>query len=728
MAERSFKKEVQHLRLGAGETFTGEGILAITKALLECGVGYVGGYQGAPISHLMDVLADAEEILGELGVRFEANASEAAAAAMLAASVHYPIRGAVTFKGSVGVNVASDALANLASSGVTGGALVIVGEDYGEGSSIMQERSHAFAMKSQFWLLDPRPNLPSIVQAVDQGFALSEATNTPVMLMVRIRSCHVTGQFTTRDNRRPPLTVREALSSPRRDVSRIVLPPMSYAQEQDKIKTRWPAAQRYIREHRLNERFGPDRAPIGLILQGGMYNGVIRALQRLGLADIHGHTDIPLYVLNVTYPLVQDEVLEFCEGKDAVLVIEEGQPEFLEQGLAHLLYKSGSATRLHGKDIFPMAGEYTGQVMLDAVEGFLRQAAPQLLPPQIRAPNRPAAPAIPDLSKTVPIRPPGFCTGCPERPIFAAMKLVQQELGEHQISADIGCHLFASLPPFNIGGATMGYGLGPASNAAFDGGGERRPISVIGDGGFWHNGLSSSIGNMVFNKSDGVALIVDNYYSAATGGQDIPSSRADNPTKATNNPITKALKGVGVDWVRQVDNTYDVGQMRAVLREALTTDATGPKVIVASSECMLNRQRREKPQKAQAIKAGRRMETPRFGVDEDICTGDHACIRLSGCPSLSLKRLDDPLRDDPVASIDQSCVGCGNCGEVADAAVLCPSFYRADVVHNPSRLERMIARLRAAAIGWLQARRARKRLDFDAWDGVPAAWDGVPAE
>lgn len=728
MAERSFKKEVQHLRLGAGETFTGEGILAITKALLECGVGYVGGYQGAPISHLMDVLADAEEILGELGVRFEANASEAAAAAMLAASVHYPIRGAVTFKGSVGVNVASDALANLASSGVTGGALVIVGEDYGEGSSIMQERSHAFAMKSQFWLLDPRPNLPSIVQAVEQGFALSEATNTPVMLMVRIRSCHVTGQFTTRDNRRPPLTVREALSSPRRDVSRIVLPPMSYAQEQDKIKTRWPAAQRYIREHRLNERFGPDQAPIGLILQGGMYNGVIRALQRLGLADIHGHTDIPLYVLNVTYPLVQDEVLAFCEGKDAVLVIEEGQPEFLEQGLAHLLYKSGSTTRLHGKGIFPMAGEYTGQVMLDAVEGFLRQAAPQLLPPQIRAPNRPAAPEIPDLSKTVPIRPPGFCTGCPERPIFAAMKLVQQELGEHQISADIGCHLFASLPPFNIGGATMGYGLGPASNAAFDGGGERRPISVIGDGGFWHNGLSSSIGNMVFNKSDGVALIVDNYYSAATGGQDIPSSRADNPTKATNNPITKALKGVGVDWVRQVDNTYDVGQMRAVLREALTTDATGPKVIVASSECMLNRQRREKPQKAQAIKAGRRMETPRFGVDEDICTGDHACIRLSGCPSLSLKRLDDPLRDDPVASIDQSCVGCGNCGEVADAAVLCPSFYRADVVHNPSRLERMIARLRAAAIGWLQARRARKRLDFDAWDGVPAVWDGVPAE
>ncbi len=711
MAERSFKAEVEDLRLGARETFTGEGILALTKALLENGVGYVGGYQGAPISHLMDVLADAQDLLDELGVRFEANANEAAAAAMLAASVHYPIRGAVTFKGPVGVNVASDALANLSSSGVTGGALIILGEDYGEGSSIMQERSHAFAMKSQFWLLDPRPNLPSIVRAVDHGFALSEASNSPVMLMVRIRSCHVTGTFTTRDNRRPALSVREALSAPRSDFARVVLPPMSYVHEQDKVRNRWPAAERYVLEHRLNERFGPQQAPVGIVVQGGMYNGVVRALQRLGLADIYGETQVPLYVLNVTYPLVSSEFLEFAKGKDSLLVVEEGQPEFIEQSLSTFLYRAQSMVRLHGKDMLPMAGEYTGQVLLDGVTAFLKQAAPHLLPAQVRAPNE-DAPAVPDLSKTVPVRPPGFCTGCPERPIFAALKLVQKDLGQHQISADIGCHLFGALPPFEVGGATMGYGLGPAANGAFDGGGERRPISIIGDGGFWHNGLSSSFTNMVFNKSDGLAVVVDNYYSAATGGQDVMSSRADNATKATKNPIAGAVKGIGISWVREISNTYDVGRVRDVLREALTTNVPGPKVIVASSECMLNRQRREKPLRQQAIRDGRRVEAPRFGVDEAICTGDHACIRLSGCPSLSLRRLDDPLRDDPVATIDQSCVGCGNCGEVADAAVLCPSFYRADVVHNPTPWERRRAAFRARVIGWLQARRQARRLDF----------------
>src|SRR5476651_2677584 len=258
MAERSFKKEVRKLRLGDGEEFHGEGILAVTKALLQSGVSYVAGYQGAPISHLMDVLADANEILEGLGVHFENSASEATAAATLAASVNYPLRGAVTFKSTVGTNVASDALANLASGGVTGGALIIIGEDYGEGSSIMQERVHAFAMKSQIWLLDPRPNLESIVRAVEDGFELSEASNTPVMLEVRIRACHVHGSFIAKDNKPPPFTLAQALESPVRDTNRIVLPPASYLHEKEKVEQRWPAAVKFIKERKLNEFFDGD--------------------------------------------------------------------------------------------------------------------------------------------------------------------------------------------------------------------------------------------------------------------------------------------------------------------------------------------------------------------------------------------------------------------------------------------------------------------------------------
>ena len=433
MAERSFKSEVAKLRLGAGQEFRGEGILAVTKALLQSGVSYVSGYQGAPISHLVDVLADADDVLRDLGIRFEASANEAAAAAALAASINYPLRGAATFKSTVGTNVASDALANLASGGVTGGALIIVGEDYGEGSSIMQERSHAFAMKSQMWLVDPRPNLPSIVQAVEKSFELSEASNTPVMLELRIRACHVYGSFTARDNARPAFTLRDALDHPRRDANRIVLPPASYLHEREKVEKRWPAAVRFIEQHKLNEFFDGDAGDIGIVMQGGMYNTALRALELLGLADVFGASRIPLYVLNVTYPLIDAEFARFCVGKKAILIIEEGQPEFIEQAVNTILRRADIQTRVEGKGMLPMAGEYTGGVMKAGLRKFVAAYRPDLLPdaraPAAAAPDDRLAKAQQAVAGKVHGRPPSFCTGCPERPIFAAMKLVERELG-----------------------------------------------------------------------------------------------------------------------------------------------------------------------------------------------------------------------------------------------------------------------------------------------------------
>ena len=710
MAERSFAKEVESLRLGEGEEFRGEGILAVTKALLQSGVAYVGGYQGAPISHLMDVLADAEVILDELGVHFEASASEATAAAMLSASINYPLRGAVTWKSTVGTNVASDALANLASSGVKGGALIILGEDYGEGASIMQERTHAFAMKSQMWLLDPRPHLPTIVRAVEEAFELSEASNTPVMLMLRIRACHVYGHFKTKDNRRPSFSAADALAAPTRDYSRIILPPSTYAQEREKIEVRLPAAQRFVAERGLNEIIDAEAGDIGIVMQGGLFNNTLRALELLDCADAFGTSRVPLYLLNVTYPLVPEEWVRFCSGKRAILIVEEGQPEFIEQSANQILRQNDVDAHIVGKAVLPMFGEYSVDALRSGIGRFIEQWAPQL---RAGAPARAVVSAVSaaKLAALVPPRPSGLCTGCPERPFFAAMKILQKEVGALHISADIGCHSFATLPPFNMGNSIMGYGLGAAGASAFGTDGGKRAVSIMGDGGFWHNGLTSGIGNAVFNKHDDLTVIIDNGYSAATGGQDIPSSRAPNPHRQGNNTIIDAVKGVGVKWVRRT-HTYDMRGTLELLREALKTPVRGPKVIVADGECQLNRQRRVRPLMRKAIAGGERVVRERFGVDPDTCTGDHSCIRLSGCPSLTVKENPDPLRSDPVAHVDNSCVGCGVCGEVADAAVLCPSFYRAELVYNPSAWDRLIAGVRAAVIGALQRRSERSRLRY----------------
>ncbi|MGV3729713.1 MAG: thiamine pyrophosphate-dependent enzyme [Sphingopyxis sp.] len=700
MAERSFAKEVEKLRLGDGEEFHGEGILAVTKALLESGVAYVGGYQGAPISHLLDVLSDAREVLAEHKVRFVSNSSEAAAAAMLGVSASYPLRGAVAWKSTVGTNVASDALANLASTGVVGGTVIILGEDYGEGSSIIQERTHAFAMKSQMWLLDPRPNLPSIVNTVKAAFDLSEASSTPVMVTLRIRACHLYGRFTCSDNKTPLYTVDSAAQAPRDfGAEGYAGPPHIFRHEREKIEQRLPAARAFIRDHQLNETFDGPRRKLGIIVQGGMYNNLIRALVNLGLSDESGRSQIPIHVLNVTYPLCDDQIVEFCRTRRSVLIVEEGQPDFIAQSIGAIVQKSGLDVALHGKDLLPMAGEYSVEIMEQALAIFAKASRPSL-PARLPA-------ADPALAANVPQRSPSLCTGCPERPVFAAMKMLRQEIGDFHVSGDIGCNGFVLLPPFSLGQGTFGYGLSTASASALDVREGGRSLSVMGDGGFWHNGLTSGVVNAVYNDSNHVILIVDNGYSAATGGQDIPSSRALAPARSTGHSIAEAVKGVGVRWVRHV-TSYDIEAVKSALRDALTSERPGPKVVIAESECMLNRTRREKPLMRKRVERGERVVRERFGVDAETCMGDRSCLRLSGCPSLGIRDNPDPLKREPVVHVEESCVGCGNCGEVAHAAVLCPSFYKVSVIENARGWERWRTRVRGrfirAAQNWIERR------------------------
>src|SRR5487761_1039289 len=375
--ERQFNNEIESLKLGAGETFHGEGILAVTKALLQSGVSYVGGYQGAPVSHLLDVMVDAEDLLSDLGVHVETCTNEAAAAAMLGASINYPLRGAVTWKSIVGTNVAADALSNLSSPGVIGGALIVLGEDYGEGASVIQERSYAYAMKSSMWLLDPRPDLPTIVRMVETGFELSEASHAPVMLELRVRACHVTGEFVAKDNRRGAFSGRHRLAGPPAfDYGRLAHPPVTFSQEKLKIEERLPAARAFIREHKLNEFIAGELDDIGIIVMGGLTNSVLRALERMGLADVFGASRVPLLVLNVVYPLVPEEIREFCAGKRAVLVVEEGNPDYIEQAINVELRRADIQTRVLGKGPLPQAGEYTSDVLLEGLAAFLQDARP----------------------------------------------------------------------------------------------------------------------------------------------------------------------------------------------------------------------------------------------------------------------------------------------------------------------------------------------------------------
>jgi len=701
------ERDLEQLKLGDGEVFFGEASLAISKALFQSGVAYIGGYQGSPAANLLDALGAAEEVRKELGVHFVAHPNEASAAAIFGASINFPLRGAVIYKATAGSAVAADALANLASAGVTGGSVMLIGGDYGEKGNTGQERTLASAMKSTMWLCEPRPDVANLVRIVEHSFDLSEASHTPVMVEFRLRVSHLTGEFICKDNRKPDIP-HEAFDDAKSNYDRLVLPPSNYMHEREKIEERLPAAQAFIRDHGLNEHFPGDADDVGIITVGGLYNAVASGLRELGLADVFGDARIPILALNVTHPLLPDEIENFCRDKRSVLIVEESHPAFIEQAVNSILRKAKINTDVIGKDVLPAYGQYTEAVVLDGLAKFVEGSVPQSIDmAAVTARHGSLAngngPATNWLDRPLPMRDSTFCTGCPERPVFSALKIAKREFGPVHLSSDIGCHTFSVFPPFGMGNTILGYGMGLASSAAVGAAFGKRTISAMGDGGFWHNGLLSGVASAVHNEQDSVLLVLDNGYTASTGGQFLPSTANATPHERGQMSIEGAARSLGVRWVRTV-RSYSVADVIKLLREAMTTREGGLKMIVARGECELQKQQRTYAKSQREIAEGLRAIRTRFGVDDEICTGDHACIRLSGCPSLSIKPNPDPLKQDPVAHVNQGCVGCGLCGEVAHAAVLCPSFYRAEIVHNPTLWDRLVDRVNRTFIGLLQVR------------------------
>ncbi len=164
----------------------------------------------------------------------------------------------------------------------------------------------------------------------------------------------------------------------------------------------------------------------------------------------------------------------------------------------------------------------------------------------------------------------------------------------------------------------------------------------MGDGGFWHNGLITGVASNLFNKGDGVLIVMQNGYASATGQQYLPSSAKNRIGSPTGMTIEQTLRSLGVKWLRTV-RSYSVATMAKTLKEAMRTAERGLKVIIADGECQLARQRRVRAEDAGKLERGERVVRTRFGVDDEICTGDHSCIRLSGCPSLTVKPNPDPL-------------------------------------------------------------------------------------
>src|SRR3989442_2030784 len=267
-------------------------------------------------------------------------------------------------------------------------------------------------------------------------------------------------------------------------------------------------------------------------MPGRLRRTSVRRLRVLGLADAHGQTPVPLLVLNVLHPTVPDELIGFLRGKRHVLVVEEGMPNYIEQESEALAPDARLDGGIPGKDVLPPPGEYVPQLVIRGLMRFLTSAEPRALSASLIAERYRRLTGHQDsvravLPRPIAKRPPTFCTGCPERPVFSAMKILRAQepaIGDTHVAHDIGCSTFSTQAPFNVGNSVLGYGMGLASSSAVAPNFGKRVISVMGDGGFWHNGLGNGVANAMFNKQDSVLVILDNNYAAATGHHHEPST------------------------------------------------------------------------------------------------------------------------------------------------------------------------------------------------------------
>ncbi len=702
--------EIAQLHQGAGSVIWADGCLAILKALLESGVAYVGGYPGAPVSNLTDAFLDAEEpVLRPLGVFVANNVNEASAAAMLRLSVHAPVRGAVAWK-VVGTNVAADALAHICSSGVRGGVVIFVGEDYGANSTLVTQKTLPYGYNFGAPVLDPKADLNHVAHLTRIAFDLSESCQMPVFFLVRTRVGNMKGWLRSYNNCPPTVNLHHPLPELFNAPDRFPIPPFTQQQERERWHERVPRAKTFIRQNGINERYDGDGRK-GVIVHGLLFNTLVRALMRLGEAEVRepamaaaftAHSNpspqspvpspitaeeagltvrfsVPILSLHALFPLVEDEIAAFLKDKDEVLVVEEGEPALLEREIRAIAQQVGWDGRIVRQEFLPPTGELTTDIVTEGVAKFLDSRNGVSI-------VKPALPAT-DLLPVAP-RFPNFCTGCPERPaVLTALKIFRERHPDVRIEValDIGCYIMGIYYLREWVSPVTGMGTCLASSLAASFLSQARTIYIVGDGTFWAQALTTSISNALYHRQDCIVLILENFWTAMTGHQPNPSTK--HGERAGNLDIEATLKGMGAAWVKVV-NPYEVGEVVRLLEEAWQQPELGPRFLIVRGECMLERSRRERKERETQKQAGQRVTEQRFGVDPLVCTGDHSCLHYNNCPSLSVRPSPHPLRKDLVVQVESTCVACGLCGSVAHAAKLCPSFYRVEWVHNPSWWEK----------------------------------------
>ena len=591
------------------------GNAAIAMGAIAAGLNVVSGYPGTPSTEVLETTAKHND--GSIYVEWSTN--EKAAMELAAGAAYCGARTMVTMK-QVGLNVASDPLMSLAYIGVKGGMVILVADDPGPISSQTEQDTRRFAAFSKLPCFDPS-GVQEAYDMIQEAFAYSERYHTPVLFRPTTRVCHGYASITVKDAAEYQFNSPEGFV---KDSSKwVIFPKLSY-QNHIRMEKRNTELQSVFSGYPRN-RIYPETDTAcqkGIATHGISFSYTMEAL--------HGKAAPRLLKVATPFPFPEQLAVEFLQGLDEVLCLEELDP-VIEQELVYLCGKYHLPTRIRGKltEDVALAGENSCDSVAADLAAFLGWQ-----PPEQNTADQP-----PEL----PVRPPVLCAGCPHRASFFAVKEAMK--GKKSVfCGDIGCYTLGNAMPLDMVDTCLCMGAGVNMTQGI---GKIEPdttcFAFVGDSTFFASAITGMV-NAVYNQANMTLVVLDNSTTAMTGHQPHPGTGKTMMGQVVDKvSIEDTLHGIGVKTVETVNPLHLQEAIDCVKRVAVQD---GVKAIIFKSPC------------AVLIKSGKPAQ-----IEESKCIQCKKCIRTLGCPAIMLQ--------DGKVQIEQAlCTGCGLCAQVCPTAAI----------------------------------------------------------
>lgn len=591
------------------------GNAAIAMGAIAAGLNVVSGYPGTPSTEVLETTAKHND--GSIYVEWSTN--EKAAMELAAGAAYCGARTMVTMK-QVGLNVASDPLMSLAYIGVKGGMVILVADDPGPISSQTEQDTRRFAAFSKLPCFDPS-GVQEAYDMIQEAFAYSERYHTPVLFRPTTRVCHGYASITVKDAAEYQVNSPEGFV---KDSSKwVIFPKLSY-QNHIRMEKRNTELQSVFSDYPRN-RIYPETDTAcqkGIATHGISFSYTMEAL--------HGKAAPRLLKVATPFPFPEQLAVEFLQGLDEVLCLEELDP-VIEQELVYLCGKYHLPTRIRGKltEDVALAGENSCDSVAADLAAFLGWQ-----PPKQNTADQP-----PEL----PVRPPVLCAGCPHRASFFAVKEAMK--GKKSVfCGDIGCYTLGNAMPLDMVDTCLCMGAGVNMTQGI---GKIEPdttcFAFVGDSTFFASAITGMV-NAVYNQANMTLVVLDNSTTAMTGHQPHPGTGKTMMGQVVDKvSIEDTLHGIGVKTVETVNPLHLQEAIDCVKRVAVQD---GVKAIIFKSPC------------AVLIKSGKPAQ-----IEESKCIQCKKCIRTLGCPAIMLQ--------DGKVQIEQAlCTGCGLCAQVCPTAAI----------------------------------------------------------